>query len=221
MAATEHSGYHRPVLLEESIDLLEIREGGVYVDVTFGGGGHSREILRRLSENGRLIAFDRPGEGRKVHVQTLCAIAHLDYYQPSSYEQAFLVLRKLRLPATDVDELYRRMVFNVCTRNLDDHTKNFSFMMDRKGTWRLAPAYDLTFAHGPNVKWHKLSVNGRRRDISEEDLLAIGKEMNVKSRKRIIEEVREGLLGWKGFANEAGLEPKLADLIAAQLPRKI
>ena len=180
---------------------------------------------RLLEEGGRAHfmtrRYDRPGEGRKVHVQTLCAIAHLDYYQPSSYEQAFLVLRKLRLPATDADELYRRMVFNVCARNLDDHTKNFSFMMDRKGTWRLAPAYDLTFAHGPNVKWHKLSVNGRRRDISEEDMLAIGKEMNVKSRKRIIEEVREGLLGWKGFANEAGLEPKLTDLIAKQLTRKL
>ena len=53
------SEYHNPVLLNESIDALAIKQNGVYVDVTFGGGGHSREILDRLGENGKLFGFDQ------------------------------------------------------------------------------------------------------------------------------------------------------------------
>ena len=59
MKTTQIMEYHRPVLLVETVDGLNIHSNGIYVDVTFGGGGHSREILERLGENGRLIAFDQ------------------------------------------------------------------------------------------------------------------------------------------------------------------
>lgn len=180
---------------------------------------------RLLEEQGRAHfmtrRFDRPGQGRKVHVQTLCAMGHLDYYQPSAYEQAFLVLRKLRLSAQDAEELYRRMVFNVWARNLDDHTKNFSFVMNHAGEWGLSPAYDLTYVYGPHARRHKLSVNGRRRDIRREDLLALGKEMNVKGRKRIMDEVEEALRCWERFGEEAGLVSKAVSEIGGQLIRKL
>ncbi|MCB9231668.1 MAG: type II toxin-antitoxin system HipA family toxin [Bacteroidia bacterium] len=167
-------------------------------------GGRAHFMTRR---------FDRPGQGRKLHLQTLCAIGHLDYYLPSSYEQAFQVARGMLLPALDAEELFRRMAFNVMARNLDDHTKNISFFMDEKGVWRLAPAYDLVFAYGPEFTRHKMSVNGKYKDIQKEDLLAVGKEMNIKGRKRILEEVADGIRDWESVAVEAGLSQELTQNI--------
>jgi serine/threonine-protein kinase HipA len=95
--------------------------------------------------------FDRSAAGVKIHAQTLCALAHYDYNQPAaySYEQAFQVMRDLRLPYTAAEQFYRRMVFNVVARNQDDHTKNISFLMDKDGQWQLAPAYDVAYAYQP------------------------------------------------------------------------
>ena len=85
--------------------------------------------------------FDR-SNNEKIHVQTLAAISPLS----DSYEDIFFVIRKLNLPAEDSKQQFLRMVFNVITRNVDDHSKNFAFCMDRKGAWRLSPAYDLTYS---------------------------------------------------------------------------
>ena len=144
---------------------------------------------RLLEENGRAHfmtrRFDRIGHEGKVHMQTLCGIAHFDYkmLHAYSYEQAFQVMRRLRLPYSQAEEMYRRMVFNVIARNQDDHTKNISFLMDQQGRWSLSPAYDMSWCYNPQGAWtskHQMSVNGKWDDITRDDLIAVAKNVNIK-----------------------------------------
>ena len=111
--------------------------------------------------------FDRKSKNEKIHLQTLCAIAHYDYNDPNSYsyEQLFQTMRRMRLPYTDAEEMFRRLVFNVIARNLDDHTKNISFVLRQNQSWRLSPAYDVVYSYNPQGKWtkrHQMSINGKR-----------------------------------------------------------
>lgn len=154
--------------------------------------------------------FDRKGT-KKIHMQTLCAIAHYDYNAAGyySYEQAFEVMRRLKLPHNEMEQLYKRMVFNVIARNQDDHTKNISFLMDEGGVWKLAPAYDLTYALDPENKWlmaHQMRINGKIKDIVREDLIDVAKVANIKKHKLIIEEVINTASEWNKFATIAGVE---------------
>lgn len=180
---------------------------------------------RMLEENGRAHfmtkRFDRIGAAEKLHMQTLCGIAHYDYNLPDaySYEQAFQVMRILRLPYPEAEELYRRMVFNVMARNQDDHTKNISFLMNKQNQWKLSPAYDVTFAFDPQNKWmhqHQLSVNGKRQHIQLVDLLALAKEMNIKKPKDIILQVQQALLQWADFADAARMPIEQIEYIGKQ-----
>jgi serine/threonine-protein kinase HipA len=153
--------------------------------------------------------FDRRGS-EKVHMQTLCAIAHYDYNDPLSYsyEQVFQIMRRLRLPYQDAEQMFRRMVLNVIAENRDDHTKNISFLLEKNGKWKLAPAYDLTFAYNPANKWtgaHQLSVNNKRTDIRDNDMLEVATKMNIKKPLEIIEQVRDTVRRWKHFALLAGV----------------
>ncbi len=151
--------------------------------------------------------FDRIN-GKKLHMQTLCGIAHYDYriHRAYSYEQAFDVMRALRLPYPQAREMFRRMVFNVVVRNQDDHTKNISFLMDEDGTWRLAPAYDMGYAYyNPNGGWtvtHQMSVNGKFDDITRKDLLECANRNNIKEASQIIDEICEISSGWPVIAAE-------------------
>jgi len=132
---------------------------------------------RLLEENGRAHfmtrRFDREVNGKgKLHIQSFCAMAHYDFNEITSfsYEQLFETMRRLLLPYTDAEQLYRRMVFNVMARNCDDHTKNFSFSMDKTGKWKLAPAFDVCHSYRPGSTWvsqHSLSINGKRHDITQ------------------------------------------------------
>jgi len=154
--------------------------------------------------------FDRINHNEKIHTQTLCGLCHYDYNNPHaySYEQVFQAMRQLRLPYTDAEQLYTRMVFNVISRNQDDHTKNISFLMDKSGNWSLSPAYDVTYAFNPENKWisrHQLSVNGKREGITTIDLLVVAKQMNIKKAKDIIEKIRIVVSQWTQYAREAGL----------------
>lgn len=178
-----------------------------------------------LEENGRAHfmtkRFDRIGATEKLHMQTLCGIAHFDYNQPGaySYEQAFQVMRILRLPYPEAEELYRRMVFNVMARNQDDHTKNISFLMNKQNYWKLSPAYDVTFAFDPQNKWmhqHQLSINGKRQNIQLADLLTLAKEMNIKKPKDTILQVMKALQQWNDLATLAGIPADQIDYIGKQ-----
>ena len=165
---------------------------------------------RLLEENGRAHfmtkRFDRH-KNDKIHMQTLCGIAHYDYkmLRAYSYEQAFQIMRRLRLPYNQAEEMYRRMVFNVVARNQDDHTKNISFLMNRTGKWSLSPAYDVSWAYNPQGDWtskHQMSINNKWDDITREDLVTVAQNMNIKHHNEIIEQVTDAVSHWRKLATE-------------------
>jgi serine/threonine-protein kinase HipA len=156
--------------------------------------------------------FDRINN-EKVHMQTLCGLAHFDYNLPGnySYEQAFQIIREMRLPYSDCKQFFRRMVFNIMARNQDDHTKNISFLMDKEGKWSLSPAYDVTFAYNPTNFWlksHQMSINGKRDNnlINLDDVLTIAKNASIKKPKIIIDEVRQSIKNWNTNATISEIE---------------
>jgi serine/threonine-protein kinase HipA len=174
-----------------------------------------------LEENGRAhfmtLRFDRTDEGSKLHVQTLCAMSHFDFNLAGdySYEDAFEEMRALGLPYPDMDQFYRRMVFNVVARNQDDHTKNIAFLMDQTGEWRLSPAYDITWNYNPRGDWtnvHQMSINQKRADINNQDLLEIAQRQGIKNPKETIERTIDVLSRWTDFAKETEVAK---DLITA------
>ena len=151
--------------------------------------------------------FDRVNN-QKMHMQTLCGLAHFDYNMPGSYsyEQALMVMRQMQLPYPDMEELFRRMVFNVMARNQDDHTKNISFLMNSEGKWSLSPAYDVTFAFNPSNFWlkaHQMTINGKKENIELNDVVTLAKNVNIKKPQQIIDECREAILKWDEFAEKA------------------
>ena len=181
---------------------------------------------RLMEENGRAHfmtkRFDREGDSTKHHIQTFCAMKHFDYNQITSfsYEQLFQTMRELKLTYSDAEQLFRRMVFNVVARNCDDHTKNFAFRLKKDGTWELAPAYDICHAYQPKHQWvsqHVLSVNGKRTNITRDDLLVVGKSIKNKKAAETIDKISDKLSKWKTFANEVKVLPKLRDEINATL----
>ena len=147
--------------------------------------------------------FDRNEEGEKIHIQTLCGIAHYDRDKRYSYEQVFQVMRKLYLPYPEMEQMYRRMIFNVMARNHDDHTKNHSFVMDKEGNWSLSPAYDLCYSYSPSGTWtrlHQLSVNGKRDEFTYNDLLEVAGKADIRNPREIVEQISEVIVRWKQYA---------------------
>ena len=177
---------------------------------------------RLLEENGRAHfmtkRFDRAENDVKHHVQTFCAMKHVDYTAVSSfsYEQLFQCMRELKLTYADAEQLFRRMVFNVIARNCDDHTKNFSFMLKQGGKWELAPAYDVCHAYRPGSIWvsqHALSINGKRDKITKADLLVVGASISCKKAPEIIDEIAATVQQWKYFADAVSVNTTLRDEI--------
>jgi serine/threonine-protein kinase HipA len=166
--------------------------------------------------------FDRAADGSKLHMQSLAALAHLDFRQPgaSSYEQSFQVIRRLGLPRDAVEQQFRRMVFNVVARNQDDHVKNIAFLMDREGRWSLSPAFDLVYAHNPAGRWtaqHQMSVDGKRDGFTIEDLRRVAEVASMKrgQAERILAEVTDAVARWPELAADAGVGEDRIDRIAA------
>ncbi len=162
--------------------------------------------------------FDREHGKGKLHIQSFCAMAHYDFNDVTgySYEQLFETMRSMLLPYTDAEQLYRRMVFNVMARNCDDHTKNFAFIMDKSGTWKLAPAFDICHSYRPGSTWvsqHSLSINGKRQNITRDDLLSVAKKMNVKKAEAIINQVKNVVSRWKDFGTQTNVKDDLKDAI--------
>lgn len=157
--------------------------------------------------------FDREAEtGGKIHMQSLGGLTHYDFNIPgaNSYEQAAHIMYRLKLSQVDIEQLFRRMVFNEVSKNYDDHVKNISFLMDRKGYWRLAPAYDMTFSYNRNSIWtsrHQMSINGKQENLEVEDFIACGKNMNISDKKikDIIHQVVAAVREWSKYAEQAGI----------------
>ena len=164
--------------------------------------------------------FDRTDSGEKLHIQTLAGISHYDRDQRHAHEQAFRIMRQMQLPYTQQEELYRRMVFNVISRNHDDHTKNHSFIMNHSGQWRLSPAYDLCYSYNPKERWtnrHQMSINGKQDGFTFKDLQIVADRMGIKRGKEIIEKVVDTVSNWEKFAKESGVKAKHIKDIGANL----
>jgi serine/threonine-protein kinase HipA len=181
---------------------------------------------RLLEENGRAHfmtkRFDREdihGKTHKHHLQTLCAMNHLDFRQRGThaYEQLFMTIDKLGLDDEARSQTFRRMAFNVMARNCDDHTKNFAFLLKQGHSWQLAPAYDVTHAYKPNGEWtyqHLMSVNGKFQDITRADLMEVADRFGVRRSQDALADVRVALANWSGFAKDAGMTSSLGDEVA-------
>lgn len=176
-----------------------------------------------IEENGRAHfitrRFDREN-GKKLHMHTLCGMAHYDFRlrRAYSYEQAFGIMRRLHLPYSQAQEMFLRIVLNVVIRNQDDHTKNISFLMDSNGKWKLSPAYDIGFSYNPKGSWtdtHQMSINGKFDDITRADLLACAEANNIKNAAETIDKVCEAASEWPTIAKNCGVPQ---DMIKARLP---
>ena len=190
--------------------------------------GITMSDCRLFEENGRrhfmTRRFDRTDDGRKLHMLSLGAMAHLDFNAPGAhaYEQALLTIRRLGLPMAALEEQFRRMVFNVLARNQDDHVKNIAFLMDRRGHWALSPAFDVIYAFNPLGDWtarHQMTINGKVDEFSRRDFEAVARIASMKRGRAeaIHEEVHDSVSRWLDFASTAGVEESRAEKIQRAL----
>jgi serine/threonine-protein kinase HipA len=222
------AGYDYWILKFDGVTDLELGKPSGYGRIEYAyylmaqAAGIRMTECRLLEENGRAHfmtrRFDRV-DGRKLHLQSLCGLAHYDFNLPGAYgyEQVFGIMRRLRLSRAAAAEQYRRMVFNIVARNLDDHTKNIAFLMDTDGTWQLSPAYDVIYAHNPAGKWtsrHQLSLNGKRDGFTRQDLLDAGTAISLPQPADIVDQVNDAVARWAEFAAAAGIEPRVSTAIA-------
>ena len=162
--------------------------------------------------------FDRDG-ARRFHMHTACGLLHSDFRTPSlDYEDLIALTGALTRDVREVEKMYRMAVFNVMAHNRDDHSKNFSFLMDDDGQWRLAPAYDLTFSSGPRGEQSTMAM-GEGRNPGVDHLIKLGVEAKI-SKKRIseiIDQTRTALANWQILAKDHGVHPNNINLIGARI----
>jgi serine/threonine-protein kinase HipA len=186
---------------------------------------------RLFEENGRqhfmTRRFDRLAGGEKLHMQSLCALAHYDFNMAGAYayEQALLVIRQMGLPMAAIEEQFRRMVFNITARNQDDHVKNIAFLMDKSGNWSLSPAFDVIYSYNPTGAWtasHQMTLNGKRDDFTMDDFKACAKAASMKRGRAeaIVNDVQKTVSRWKDYAEEAGVPVVARDQIQRTLRLK-
>jgi len=178
-------------------------------------GGRSHFMTRR---------FDRESDGGKLHMQSLAALAHLDFNTAGvyAYEQAFDVMKRLELPMRFLEQQFRRMLFNVVARNQDDHVKNIAFLMDKGGAWSLSPAFDVTYAYNPTGLWtarHQMTINGKADGFTLADFRACAQVAGLKRARdeEILAKVIGAVENWRRYANEAGVLAKQREHIARTL----
>lgn len=183
---------------------------------------------RLLEEGGRrhfmTRRFDRLSSGEKLHMQSLAALAHLDFNAPdvNSYEQAFDVMKRLGLPMAALEQQFRRMLFNVVARNQDDHVKNIAFLMDKAGRWSLAPAFDVCWSYNPTGKWtsrHQMSINGKRDGFALQDFRECAATVGLARGRAeaMLEEILAVVRNWPDYANEVGVPPAMRDVITGTM----
>ena len=166
-------------------------------------GGRSHFMTRR---------FDRDSEGKKIHMQSLCAMVHVDFNVAGiySYEEAIQTMKRLDLPQEDLEQQVLRAMFNVVGCNHDDHVKNIAFLMDRDGSWHLSPAFDMSYAYNPGGEWtsqHQMSIHGKRKNINKEDLISLAQLAGIKPGRatNMLERVVNSLKEWTEAAEESGV----------------
>ncbi len=210
-------------LLDQSSGLGKV-EFGYYLMAKKAGIDISESFLHE--ENNRFHfatrRFDRTEKGERIHMQSYGALAGIDFRIPraGSYENLFRLMKILQLPYTQFEQQYRRMIFNVVARNQDDHVKNFSFLMDRDGTWRISPAYDLSFQYKQGGMWtndHQTSINGKFNDFNRADLLNFAENFGIKRAGRIIDDMIDVVAQWPKLASELDIPKVTVDRIHSAL----
>ncbi len=162
--------------------------------------------------------FDRQGS-KRLHMHTACGLLHSDYRTPSlDYEDLAALTLSLTRDVREVEKLYQLAVFNILAHNRDDHSKNFSFLMDEIGEWKLSPAYDLTFSSGPRGEQSTM-VMGEGRDPSLSHLRALAKEAQIDSARaeEIIDQTLEALSHWEELASQYGVSAANIKLICSKM----
>ena len=163
--------------------------------------------------------FDRKGN-EKIHIQTLAAMDPL----ASTYEELFAVCRKLQLPVSRQNEQFRRLAFNVMACNVDDHTKNFAFMMDREGRWDITPAYDLTFSVDCSApaycNRHTMTVNGKDERITKEDLIYFARMNGIRGAEKILSQVKGAVMRFEEFGRNVGIPDKWIERISSEIRKR-
>ena len=162
----------------------------------------------------------------KIHMQSLCAMDHIDYnlIHTNQYDSLFVVIRRLELPEESLNEAYRRMVFNYLAMNCDDHAKNFAFLMNEQGVWSLAPAYDITYAYNSKNRWlreHLMGVSGKFSNVSAQDFSRIAELHEIPYARKTLKEVRHAVSAWPDFAQQAGVSAASTEKIGEQLEASI
>ena len=164
--------------------------------------------------------FDRKGN-EKIHIQTLAAMNPT----ANSYEDLFDTACRIGIIPTELRQLFLSMTMNVLSGNIDDHNKNFSFMMNRDGIWHLTPTYDFTFTVDPSapnyVNRHSMTLNDKGRNIKRDDLLNLAKRYNIKGAETMIEKTIDIVQNYSHYATQAGVNPKWAQLIQTEIADRI
>jgi serine/threonine-protein kinase HipA len=214
---------------------LEAPKGYGVIEYAFynmaSDAGITMSECRLFKENDRrhfmTRRFDRLDNGEKLHMQSLCALAHYDFNMAGAYayEQALLAIKQLGQPMSAVEEQFRRMVFNIISRNQDDHVKNIAFLMDKSGKWSLSPAFDMTYSFRTSSKWtasHQMTMNGKRDNFKLDDFNACAKVASMKRGRaqKIINDVFKTVSRWRDYADEAGVSPSWRDQIQHTLRLK-
>jgi len=214
----------------------ELQEGFSHWMVKFASSMDSREIgaieyayslMAREAElempqtallegkKGRYFAterFDRVGD-RHVHIHSVAGLTHSDFRFPTlDYDDLLALALHLTKNIQEVEKLFRLACFNLFAHNRDDHAKNFSFVMDEKGTWSFSPVYDVTFSHGPGGE-HSTMYLGEGKNPTDEHLLQLAQKHGIKNAEKIIDEVRGATNRWKIFATQAGVSQKMTQHI--------
>ncbi|HEV3269921.1 MAG TPA: type II toxin-antitoxin system HipA family toxin [Candidatus Rhabdochlamydia sp.] len=164
--------------------------------------------------------FDRV-DGRRIHMHTISGLLHADYRFPSlDYETIMKATLWLTKDSQEGEKQFRATVFNVLSHNRDDHAKNFSFLMNEKGIWRVSPAYDLTFSSGPSGE-HCSMIMKEGKNPTLSHLLKIAEISNIREQKalQIIDEVKMAVAKWSSFAKDLGISSTSFKMIQVALDR--
>ncbi len=159
--------------------------------------------------------FDRD-EARRFHTHTACGLLHSDFRTPSlDYEDLLTLTEAVTRDAREVKKMFQLAVFNVLAHNRDDHSKNFTFLMDSTGEWRLSPAYDLTFSSGPRGEQSTM-VMGEGKNPNVDDLTRLGQAANINRTDidSVIDQTRHALQKWPDLAKEFGVRSKTIKLVS-------
>ena len=157
--------------------------------------------------------FDR-NNGTRFHVHSVAGLLN-DNFRMSSLDYGHVMDCAFQLEnhVEAYDKILRLAAFNIFTHNLDDHSKNISFLMDSKGNWKLSPAFDLTFSNTPHG-YHSLTIAGEGKSPTSDHLKKLAISFGVKNVERIIEQVKFAVSNWRIFAEEAMLSKKTSESIA-------